>query len=509
MSNVTNHHSVAGSSLLALPVLLAAASGFLVIFYTHRIYKSSSVDDTEIYALGGLPLTNTWAFFNKRYDFLRSNFERGHEMFSFKVMQHKIVAMSGENGRQFFFHDKNLNFREGYRLLMGSVSDLNGILGGTFLLESVSQYGQYQVIPTLFSDVHKRMETWGSEGQLNPFNNIQTLVFQMTVRMASCSELSTNYSDLDRMSELYWELERNSTPASLLLPWFPGKARRNKKEATRGLYNLIDHYVQLRRSAEVPSSDTFDFLIADGAEDKDIVAFVQEMIFAGAINTGMLSCWTMIYLGAYPEWKAQAIAEIQKFINTHTNTTSSEPLHQRLSAVPISAWEDEMPVLERIIRETMRIALNETFLRRNVVDDIELSGKNIPRGAFILYSSADAHLNPEYYPDPLKFDPGRFDSESCQGSAPFLAWGTGRHPCSGMKVAKFEVKMILVLMLTRYDYSLVDASGAPATTLPEPDRNNIHQVGWVVFFRQCSSNYWTMQARPTSECFIRYQQIME
>ena len=45
-----------------------------------------------------------------------------------------------------------------------------------------------------------------------------------------------------------------------------------------------------------------------------------------------------------------------------------------------------------------------------------------------------------------------------------------------MKFAKFEIKLILALMLSRYDYKLVDASGKPPRHLPQPDRNDIHQV---------------------------------
>ena len=46
----------------------------------------------------------------------------------------------------------------------------------------------------------------------------------------------------------------------------------------------------------------------------------------------------------------------------------------------------------------------------------------------------------------------------------------------GMKVAKLEIKMILVLMLVRYEYTLVDAAGKPPKQLPKPNRNDIHQV---------------------------------
>lgn len=45
-----------------------------------------------------------------------------------------------------------------------------------------------------------------------------------------------------------------------------------------------------------------------------------------------------------------------------------------------------------------------------------------------------------------------------------------------MKVAKLEIKMILALMLIRYEYTLVDAAGKPPKQLPKPNRNDIHQV---------------------------------
>ncbi|KAF7974039.1 hypothetical protein HWV62_13571 [Athelia sp. TMB] len=508
--NTTHLHTSlsmgAGSQWAASPVILAMTSAFLLIAGTIHSYKASN-DPAKIPQLGGFSITNAWTFFTKRYEFLAANHARGYEMFSFNVLQHKVVAMSGVGPRHVFFHDKHLSFTEGYALLMGASPRLKDIKVDVDSTEGVSEFNKrlskilrrdrlQDVIPTLFSDVNKRMEAWGNEGQLNPFDKINNLVFQefrvqMTVRMASCSELATNYDDLQRMNEMYWKLEKSATPVGLLLPWLPSRARRDKKEATRGLFDLISHYITLRRNAAVPSSDAFDFLIAEGEKDEKIVSFVLAVIFAGVINTGMVSCWTTIYLGAHPDWKAKAVAEVHKLIETHTDTTSTLPLHQRLSAIPISAWEDEMPVLELVMRETLRISNNGTMLRRNVLEDIEVSGKIVPRGAFMAYQMGDVHLNEEYYPDPLKWDPTRFTSESVQNESPYIGWGTGRHPCTGMKVAKFEVKMILALMLTRYEYTLVDAAGAPTMQIPEPNRNDIHQ------------------ARPKTDCFIKYRKVME
>jgi len=172
-------------------------------------------------------------------------------------------------------------------------------------------------------------------------------------------------------------------------------------------------------------------LIANGMNDPSIIQFVMGFIFAGFINTGVVSSWVLVYLGIADAWKERATAEVRDLIAAYTKTTSSEPIHQRLSAIPISAWEDEMPVIESIISETLRIVGNPTLFRRNLSDDFRVCGKIIDKGAFMTYNLGDVHLNERFYPDPLKFDPDRFNVTREHGNAPFLAWGTGRHPCTG------------------------------------------------------------------------------
>ena len=102
----------------------------------------------------------------------------------------------------------------------------------------------------------------------------------------------------------------------------------------------------------------------------------------------------------------------------------------------------------------------------------------VRQGDFLVYPSSDAHLNPEYYPEPHNYDPGRWlrPDPVPDTPFPFVGWGVGRHPCTGMKVAKLEMKLILATFLTRYEYELVDKDGKFPDLLPVPNRNDIHQV---------------------------------
>ena len=127
------------------------------------------------------------------------------------------------------------------------------------------------VLPTLLGDINTRMEAWGLAGKMDPYKDIYDLVFQMSIRMASCEELATDVKSIQNIRNLHSNYEKSITPTSLLLPWFPSTARKDKETAIRSLHSALSHYVNIRRKAETRNSHTIDVLIADGADNATIV----------------------------------------------------------------------------------------------------------------------------------------------------------------------------------------------------------------------------------------------
>lgn len=65
----------------AAAILLAAVTLHLAIFRTKH-------KDTDVHELDGFSILTAWPFFNRRFDFLMSNFAKtGETLFSFKVLQ--------------------------------------------------------------------------------------------------------------------------------------------------------------------------------------------------------------------------------------------------------------------------------------------------------------------------------------------------------------------------------------------------------------------------------------
>ncbi|KAJ7684621.1 cytochrome P450 [Mycena polygramma] len=443
-----------------------------------------------MYHLGGYPMLSAWLFFTKRYDFLCDTFKRtGQNMFRFRVLQHHVVALSGEEGRKAFFSEKNFDMEEGYRILGGptpnprdiNVKTMDGTGAGPFakhVLNLVRKDRMMAVIPHLLEDTNRRMDDWGKSGRLNPFEEMRDLIFQMTVRMGTCRELADDRQATARLSKLFLLHEQSISPLSLLLPWLPGRAKHTQKIATRGLFDMLSHYVDLRRKSSSKSADAMDLLIAEGYDDATTISYTLGIIFAGVVNTGMIVGWNLLYLGGQPEWKERVTAEVRDLLFNHGELSRTESFPCRFSAVPLKAWEEEMPVLDAVIKETMRFTLSGTALRRNVGGDMLVAHKTIREGDFVAYSLGDVHFS-QIYPDPFSFDPARFLGEREDKPAvpfPFLGWGAGRHPCAGMRAAKLEIKLAIALFLSKFDYSVVDAFGKYPQSLPQPDRNNIQNA---------------------------------
>jgi cytochrome P450 len=137
--------------------------------------------------------------------------------------------------------------------------------------------------------------------------------------------------------------------------------------------------------------------------------------------------WILIYISIHSHWSSAIRAEVETALSHSLSNSSS--LQDRLSALPLEVWEGSMPTLDIVIRETIRLVVNQTALRRNIGGDLKMPGGvgEVPSGAFLFYNIGDVHLNPSIYTDPFAFNPHRFSlGEEEREPYSFLGWGTGK-----------------------------------------------------------------------------------
>jgi cytochrome P450 len=123
------------------------------------------------------------------------------------------------------------------------------------------------------------------------------------------------------------------------------------------------------------------------------------------------------------------------------------------------ASDDEHEYLDAVIEETLRIRPVVPFVGRELCEESELGGYELPAGTVVMPAIYLAHTRPDVYPDPYEFRPERFLDGGPENFA-WIPFGGGTRRCIGAAFAEFEMRVVLTTILRR-------ATLRPATDGPE------------------------------------------
>ncbi|KAJ7765146.1 cytochrome P450 [Mycena olivaceomarginata] len=437
-------------------------------------------------SLPGLPFLSIVPFFRQRYDFLNWGFRvTGQSTFQFQLMNNTVIVLSGASARRAFFYAKGFDLTEGFKFLSGAIPMVRGVTSGIQTkristihkrLAAVQKNASLsELIPAILEDSRRILESYGTSGIFDPFDKIYELMFQTTVRSLSASEISDDAALVARLKTLYDRLDTGTTPATVLLPWFPTPAMIKKIWATKEIYDIVVRAIDAREQSGVSRNDTLQMLVDAGDERLVVVGFIMGLLIAGARATGTTASWIITFLGGHADWRHKAKTEVESLLATYSDATTSS-LSARLAEIPLEIWESQTPVLDAIIRETLRVAQPHTAMRRNLGPEVYINDKSIPSGAYVVYPFSDVHLDPEIYPDPWRFDPSRKEVEpTADLPLPYVGWGVGKTTCLGTRLAKIELKLTVALFLLGFDHVLVSDDGNTPTAPPKPNWNDILQ----------------------------------
>jgi len=117
------------------------------------------------------------------------------------------------------------------------------------------------------------------------------------------------------------------------------------------------------------------------------------------------------------------------------------------------------PKLHQTISVSSRYCVVPTVARRTI-QDLHLDDGDhqymIPRKSSILVNIQAVHHNPTVWPNPYQFDPYRFLPPRASSIQPytFVPFIAGPRNCLGQHLALLESKMVVALLVQRYQFSL-------------------------------------------------------
>ncbi|KAK4565693.1 hypothetical protein LTR86_003541 [Recurvomyces mirabilis] len=440
------------------------------------------------------------AFFTQRWDFQQKASRHSPTgNFSFYAGKWPVVSIRGEEARKAFLESKDLAFSEGYSALLAGSPEVkpdNNVLASDVTHGNESGFSAYfnkrliamlkgnrlrDGLPQLLQDARLVLDEMAATGKnlTDPFDSIYRMVYKFTMRTVACNEIADDPVLLAKTLKCFEEVEGATTPLSIMYPWLPQWATVRRTIAGGRLYVIFKCVVDARKKNGTRQEDALQHLIDSGDSITDILKFVLGALFAGQLNSGINAAWILVYMTSKPYWLDQIRQEATRVADRYCNDTSL-PLRERLMRVPIEAWENEFPIVDMCLKESMRLQSSGSFFRKNVSDHAVPINKEgtevIPPGVFATYALGDIHYNPQVYTNPDEYDPTRFSPERAEDKKQpyaFVGWGAGRHPCLGMRFAKLENNIIVAFFLAYFsDIKLANADGSETTRIPETNRNN-------------------------------------
>ncbi|MCB9455138.1 MAG: cytochrome P450 [Anaerolineaceae bacterium] len=255
------------------------------------------------------------------------------------------------------------------------------------------------------------------------------------------------------------DIEREATPLSqavdtllsqfimdaaslIVLPkWLPLERNKRERLAKETLISYLQDIIKIRRISETDHGDELSALLfATDAEtgetltDKQIGDELYSLFVAGHETTALWVSWALYMLAKQPEVQTQ--------------------LHREI----ISSSGDKS-LLDRVLKETLRMypPAWSLFMRR-VVEEIQLGTHIIPKGGVIYISPYIQRHLPQFWNNPDKFEPSRFEGDWKEKYPPYtyMPFGGGARVCLGANLAELEAKVILQIILTYYQVVLLD-----------------------------------------------------
>ncbi|ETN63769.1 cytochrome P450 [Anopheles darlingi] len=181
-------------------------------------------------------------------------------------------------------------------------------------------------------------------------------------------------------------------------------------------------------------------------EDIDITAAGASFFFGGIETTTTLLCFTSYELAVNPAIQSRLREEIDEVREGLPD--GKTPTYEVLQ---------KMKYLDMVVSETLRRWTPLGLTNRRCTKDYTFTNSDgnvitIEKGHTISIPLKSFHLDEKYFPDPLRFDPERFEDPSGINQDAYVPFGTGMRNCIGSRLALMQAKCILFYMLSHYSF---------------------------------------------------------
>jgi cytochrome P450 len=193
------------------------------------------------------------------------------------------------------------------------------------------------------------------------------------------------------------------------------------------LYEIIEE----RRKREDGRHDLLQHLIDAGLDNGVIRDQMLTMLIAGHDTSTALLAWTFALLGQHIEVYKRLVQEVDTL--------------------------EKSPLLDQVIKETMRLYPPIHIGNRSVAEETEFSEGKVPAGERMFYSIYLTHRDPDIWENAEQFCPERFSGGRKTPPFSYVPFGGGPRSCIGAAFGQAEARIVIARLLQTFTFELLNA----------------------------------------------------
>ncbi len=306
----------------------------------------------------------------------------------------------------------------------------------------------------IVASAHRHAASWKQGEAIDISAAMMSLSLEIVARTLFDTEVSKDIlainDEVNTIMDLYNFLIAFPRMERVLHLPIPGvmKFRRSRARLDKVVNRLIGEH----RETNMDKGDLLSMLIRsrdEQAETGTSIVMSDEQVrdealtifLAGYETTANALAWTWYLLSQNPEAEATLFQEIDEVLGTGEN-----------GRLPTLVDYPALRYTEQVFAESMRIYPPAWAMGRMSTQPITLGPYRIPPGAHFFMSQYMISRTPEYYPDPLRFDPDRFtpEAKAARPRFAYFPFGAGSRQCIGESFAWMEGVLAIATIAQRW-----------------------------------------------------------
>lgn len=275
------------------------------------------------------------------------------------------------------------------------------------------------------------------------------------------------------MAQLYHDLDKGFQPINFVLPWAPLPHNRRRDAAHAKMRTIYTDIIAQRRKRSPTALEKGTGMLwhlmrcsyknGTPVPDNEIAHMMITLLMGGQHSSSSASSWIILCLAAHPEIQEELYQEqvVNLGIDVHGHLPPLRYKHL-----------DRLPLLQGVIKETLRVHPSITSILRKVTQPLVVPGTSYVIGTdkVMLASPAVTARSEEHFPHASTWDPYRwlereddddkdpdvvdygYGPTKSGSKGPFLPFGAGRHRCIGEKFAYVNLGAIVATLMREFRF---------------------------------------------------------